>query len=184
MAGRRGSGCGRNAARHDRDKPVNFAGRLAPHSGSATARRRPWWSLKCAPGGYPKERNVKLTRSLDGHSWCRAFLGGLALLAFSAIFTSPSQRAAAHETGYCAGKNWCERRTHTCGPSTGYGRCLISRWGQNMCAEILFQVPNCNECAEPNCTNCICILGAGGGDKCNNGASGYDYVCVRRLATQ
>ena len=79
----------------------------------------------------------------------------------------------------CAGKNWCVDRSHTCGPQGGYGRCLVDPYGGNICAEILFQVASCTECEAPNCINCRCALAAGGGDKCNNGANGYDYICVR-----
>ena len=113
--------------------------------------------------------------------WCRALLGGLAVLALAAISTWPSQPAQAHETGFCAYKNWCEKRTHICGPTGGYGKCMISRFGKNICAEILFQARNCSECQEPNCTDCVCVVAAGGGDKCNNGATGYNYICVRRV---
>ena len=81
----------------------------------------------------------------------------------------------------CAGKNWCLDRTQTCGPAAGYGRCLVDPTGGNICAEILFQVQSCTECEAPNCVNCRCVLGAGGGDKCNNGATGYDYICVREV---
>ena len=81
----------------------------------------------------------------------------------------------------CAGKNWCVDRTQTCGPEGGYGKCLITSTGENICAEILFQVPSCSECEAPNCTNCRCALAAGGGDRCNNGANGYDYICVREV---
>ncbi len=79
----------------------------------------------------------------------------------------------------CAGKNWCVDRSQTCGPAGGYGKCLVDMYGGNICAEILFQVTSCTECEAPNCVNCRCVLAAGGGDKCNNGATGYDYICVR-----
>jgi hypothetical protein len=79
----------------------------------------------------------------------------------------------------CAGKNWCIDRTQTCGPVGGYGKCLVDASGGNICAELLFQVPSCTECEAPNCIDCRCIPAAGGGDKCNNGANGYDFVCVR-----
>jgi hypothetical protein len=79
----------------------------------------------------------------------------------------------------CAGKNWCLDRAQTCGPAEGYGKCLVEATGGNICAEILFQVPSCAECEPPNCTDCLCVLAAGGGDRCNNGANGYDYICAR-----
>jgi hypothetical protein len=84
-------------------------------------------------------------------------------------------------TRICADKNWCENRTHTCGPVSGHGKCLLTPFGKNVCAEILFQVPNCSGCAEPNCTDCVCVV-ATAADKCNNGVNGYPYICVRRVA--
>jgi hypothetical protein len=81
----------------------------------------------------------------------------------------------------CKGRNWCVDRTQTCGPEGGYGKCLVEPSGANICAEILFQVASCEECEEPNCTNCRCVLAAGGGDRCNNGANGYDFICVRAV---
>ena len=107
-------------------------------------------------------------------------LGGLGSVGLGALLGRSAEDAdAATCTGRCAGKNWCEDRTHTCGPASANGKCLVRRFGSNMCAEILFQAQSCEECKEPNCTNCKCILGAGGGDKCNNGVNGFDYVCVR-----
>lgn len=79
----------------------------------------------------------------------------------------------------CAGKNWCIDRTQTCGPAGGYGKCLVDASGGNICAEILFQVPSCTECEAPNCVNCRCVPAAGGGDRCNNGVNGYEFICVR-----
>ncbi len=81
----------------------------------------------------------------------------------------------------CKEKNWCVDRSQTCGPAGGYGRCLVESTGGNLCAEILFQARDCNECAAPNCTNCRCVLAAGGGDRCNNGATGYDFICARAI---
>ena len=81
----------------------------------------------------------------------------------------------------CAGKNWCIDRRQTCGPAGGYGKCLEDPTGGNICAEILFQVTSCTECEAPNCVNCRYVLGEGGDDKCNNGATGYDYICVREV---
>jgi hypothetical protein len=81
----------------------------------------------------------------------------------------------------CKGRNWCVDRTQTCGPEGGYGKCLVETNGANICAEILFQVASCTECEAPNCTNCRCVLAAGGGDRCNNGANGYDFICVRAV---
>ncbi len=123
---------------------------------------------------------MKLTRSL-GRSWRRALLGVLALAALAAIFVSPSQRAEAHQTGVCASKHWCENRTHTCGPVGGYGKCLMLRYGTQVCGEILFQVQKCSQCQEPNCTDCVCVV-ATGPDRCNNGVNGYPYICARRVA--
>jgi hypothetical protein len=81
----------------------------------------------------------------------------------------------------CEGMNWCLDRTQTCGPEGGYGKCLVEAGGGSICAEILFQVASCTECEAPNCTNCRCALAAGGGDRCNNGANGYDFICVREV---
>jgi hypothetical protein len=86
------------------------------------------------------------------------------------------------EKEICTDKNWCERRTDTCGPVNGHGKCLLTQFGKNVCAEILFQAANCSDCAAPSCTDCVCALATGGGDKCNNGVNGYPYICVRRVA--
>ncbi len=85
------------------------------------------------------------------------------------------------EPNPCDGKNWCLDRSQTCGPEGGYGKCLVEAGGGNICAEILFQVASCTECESPNCTNCRCVLAAGGGDRCNNGSTGYDFICVRTV---
>ena len=81
----------------------------------------------------------------------------------------------------CEAKNWCVDRTQTCGPAGGSGKCLVESTGGNLCAEILFQANSCADCAAPTCTNCRCVLAAGGGDRCNNGAQGFDFICVRPL---
>lgn len=82
----------------------------------------------------------------------------------------------------CAGKNWCVDRSQTCGPASGYGKCLVQAGGGNTCAEILFQAKTCAACEEPLCSNCQCVLAAGGGDRCNNGAtSTFDFICVRAV---
>jgi hypothetical protein len=81
----------------------------------------------------------------------------------------------------CADRNWCVNRTHTCGPAGGYGKCLVTASGNHICAEILFQVRSCDECGPANCTDCKCVPAVGGADKCNNGANGYDYICVRKI---
>lgn len=82
----------------------------------------------------------------------------------------------------CADKNWCERRTDTCGPVNGHGKCMLTQFGKNVCGEILFQAQTCADCAAPGCLNCTCALATGGGDKCNNGVNGYAYICVRQVA--
>ena len=92
-----------------------------------------------------------------------------------------AQSDPAPAVNICAGKNWCVDRTQTCGPAGGYGKCLVDGSGANICAELLFQVASCTECEAPNCINCRCVPAAGGGDKCNNGANGYDFVCVREV---
>ena len=81
----------------------------------------------------------------------------------------------------CKEKNWCVDRSQTCGPAGGHGKCLVDSTGGNFCAEILFQTATCADCAAPNCTNCRCALAAGGGDRCNNGSTGYDFICVRAI---
>ena len=85
-------------------------------------------------------------------------------------------------TQLCANKNWCERRTDTCGPTGGFGKCLLTPFGKSVCAEILFQAQTCADCAAPSCTNCLCVV-ATAADKCNNGANGFPYICVRRVAS-
>ena len=124
-----------------------------------------------------------LTRTLatDGVSR-RTSLKAVALGGLAALFAPVTEDAEASTCrGRCAKRNWCENRSHTCGPTGGYGKCLVRRYGGNVCAELLFQAQSCADCQAPNCTNCICILAAGGGDKCNNGANGYDYICVREV---
>ena len=81
----------------------------------------------------------------------------------------------------CAGKDWCVDRSHTCGPADGYGKCLETASGKHICAELLFQVASCDECGPANCTDCSCVPAVGGADKCNNGANGYDFICVRKV---
>lgn len=81
----------------------------------------------------------------------------------------------------CSEKNWCIDRTQTCAAAGGYGKCLVESTGGNLCAEILFQATTCADCAAPACTNCRCVRAEGGGDRCNNGANGYDFICVREV---
>jgi hypothetical protein len=132
------------------------------------------------------DRFDSLTRTLAGDGMSRrttlkaAALGGAAAL-FGRFATEKAEAASSTSTctGTCARRNWCVNRTHTCGPTGGHAKCFVLPLGNNICAEILFQAQACSACRSPNCVNCRCILGAGGGDKCNNGASGYDYVCIR-----
>ena len=81
----------------------------------------------------------------------------------------------------CKAKNWCVDRSQTCGPEDGYGKCLVKPDGKHICAEILFQVPSCTECEAPNCIDCQCVVAEGGDDRCNNGANGYGFICVRKV---
>lgn len=81
----------------------------------------------------------------------------------------------------CAAKNWCIDRNQVCGATGGNGKCFVESTGGNVCAEILFQAATCDDCAAPVCTNCKCVLAAGGGDRCNNGATGSDFICVREV---
>lgn len=103
----------------------------------------------------------------------------LAAAALALLLGTFATDALAACTGACAGKNWCEDRTDTCGG--GQGKCLVRRFGGNICAEILFQTNTCADCEAPSCSKCVCVLGAGGGDKCNNGVNGFDYICVRGI---
>jgi len=82
-------------------------------------------------------------------------------------------------TNPCAGQNWCVDRTQTCGRAGGFGRCLVEVFGGNICAGILFQVDTCAECEPASCTNCRCVLAAGGGDRCSAGPNGKEFLCVR-----
>jgi hypothetical protein len=134
------------------------------------------------------DRFDNLTRTLAGDGVSRRTtlkalaLGGLGSVGLGSLFGRFTDDAeAATCTGVCANRNWCVNRNHTCGPSGSFGKCLVKQLGGNVCAEILFQTQSCNDCKAPNCTNCGCILAAGGGDKCNNGATGFDYICVRNV---
>lgn len=126
-----------------------------------------------------------MTRALaaDGVSRRATFkilaLGGVASL-FGGRFASDAEAARCGDPR-CRRKNWCVDREHTCGPKGGYGKCLIKKNGGNVCAEILFQAQSCDDCKDPSCVDCVCALAAGGGDRCNNGANGYDFICARRL---
>jgi hypothetical protein len=114
--------------------------------------------------------------------------GAAALIAGSAL---SGEKAEARRTrrrqkrdrtpNVCAGLNWCLDRSQTCGPEGAYGKCLVDARGKHICAEILFQVPSCTECEEPNCLNCRCVPAEGGVDRCNNGANGYGFICVRKV---
>lgn len=145
------------------------------------------------------DRFDNLTRAIATDAVSRrTTLGALALGGFGSLFGRLIADAEAdsgkcrrrlrrcrkrlRREGPCDNRNWCIDRTQTCGPADGYGKCLIRGFGGNVCAEILFQVQDCAECAEPNCTDCICVLAAGGGDRCNNGANGYDFICARKVA--
>jgi len=124
--------------------------------------------------------NLTRTVAADGMSR-RTTLKAAALGGVAALFGSRLVEDAEASTcqGLCAHQNWCVNRTQTCGPPTGHAKCLVRPFGGNLCAEILFQTPTCDDCKEPNCTGCRCVLAAGGGDRCNNGANGYDFICVR-----
>jgi hypothetical protein len=131
------------------------------------------------------QRFDNLTRAVAADGMSRrttlkaAALGGATAL-FGSRFTEDAEASTCQ--GLCAHKNWCENRTQTCGPPGSHGKCFVKRFGGNFCAEILFQTQTCSDCNPPNCTGCRCILGAGGGDKCNNGVNGFDYICVRPIA--
>ena len=116
----------------------------------------------------------------------RATLKGLAIGGVASLFggrlASEADAAKKCDFGICAKKNWCLNRDHVCGPMGGPGKCFVKRFGgRNICAEVLFQAQNCDQCKAPACTDCMCVFAAGGDDKCNNGATGFDYICVRKL---
>lgn len=132
------------------------------------------------------ERFDSLTRTLAAKSVSRRWtLKGLALGGLGALGAGIfADDAEAHKKRKkpCRNKNWCVDRTHTCGPEGGFGKCLIKAFGGNICAEVLFQTSDCADCEEPNCSDCRCVLAAGGGDRCNNGINGFDFICVRKVA--
>ncbi|MBA3449748.1 MAG: hypothetical protein H0T18_00895 [Chloroflexia bacterium] len=70
---------------------------------------------------------------------------------------------------------------NTCDPAGGYGKCLVETSGNVICGELLFQAASCTDCEPANCTNCRCVATAGSADKCNNGPTGYEFVCVRAV---
>lgn len=111
---------------------------------------------------------------------CRTIRRAFAVAVVAAVLGACASDAVAEPqcAGRCAGKNWCEDRTDICAHG---GKCFVRRFGGNICGEILFQANTCDDCEPPNCTDCVCILGAGGGDKCNNGAHGNDYICIRAV---
>jgi hypothetical protein len=103
--------------------------------------------------------------------------------AIPAAAPSPARaRKCRRRRSICQNRNWCVNRTHLCGPAGGYGRCLVKPFGNTVCAEILFQATTCSDCAEPACSNCVCVLATGGGDRCNNGANGKEFICARVVA--
>jgi hypothetical protein len=136
--------------------------------------------------GRPRELGTR-PAALDAGR--RRLLGGLAASAVAALLGSRPDRSAAATTKpggkqrskRCDGKNWCIDRTQTCGPTGGHGHCFVEAFGDNVCGEVLYQTPDCADCAPDQCVNCRCVLAAGGGDRCNNGANGYDFICVRPL---
>jgi hypothetical protein len=130
------------------------------------------------------DRFDDLARSLaSGTLSRRGTLKAFALGAAASLFPWFADDAeAAGCGGQCAKRNWCEDRTHTCGPAGRNGKCFVKKFGgKNICAQIARQAETCADCAEPDCPNCICVHAAGGGDKCNNGVSGFDFLCVRKV---
>ena len=113
----------------------------------------------------------------------RGLVAGAAAVAAGGTLLASEETAARKKKrrNRCAGRNWCVDRTHTCGPAGGYGKCLETVSGNHICAELLFQVASCDECGPANSTDCKCVPAEGGADKCNNGANGYDFVCVRKV---
>jgi hypothetical protein len=107
--------------------------------------------------------------------------GWLAAFAPAAVPTNAARKKKKKNktSNPCQNRNWCVDRSHTCGPAGGFKRCLVTAFGGNVCAEILFQATTCADCAEPTCVGCVCVLATGGGDRCNNGANGREFVCAR-----
>lgn len=138
---------------------------------------------KLADATLNPDRIDYLARSLaSGALSRRATLKAFAVGAAATLFLRSENADAAGCGGECAKRNWCEDRTHTCGPQGKHGKCLVKRFGgKNICAKIVSPAQDCTDCDEPNCTNCICVHAAGGGDKCGNGASGPDYMCVKKV---
>jgi len=125
-------------------------------------------------------------RSMTRREALRGLVAGAAAVTaggtrFQVEDTSARRRRRRNAVNVCDGKNWCDNRNQTCGPAGGYGKCLETVNGNHICAELLFQVRSCDECGPDNCTDCRCVPAVGGGDKCNNGANGYDFVCVRKV---
>jgi hypothetical protein len=113
----------------------------------------------------------------------RGLVAGAAAVAAGGTLLASEETAARkrRRRNHSAGRNWCVDRTHTCGPAGGYGKRLVGVSGNHICAELLFQASSCDECGPANCTDCNCVPAVGGADKCNNGASGYDFICVRKV---
>jgi hypothetical protein len=113
----------------------------------------------------------------------RSLVAGAAAVAAGGTLLASEETAARkrRRRNRCAGRNWCVDRTHSCGPAGGYGKCLVDVAGNHICAEFLFQASSCSECEQANCTDCRCVSASGGTRKCNNGANGYDFICVRKV---
>jgi hypothetical protein len=113
----------------------------------------------------------------------RSLVAGAAAVAAGGTLLASEETAARkrRRRNRCAGRNWCVDRTHSCGPAGGYGKCLVDVAGNHICAEFLFQASSCSECERANCTDCRCVPASGGTRKCNNGANGYDFICVRKV---
>ena len=94
---------------------------------------------------------------------------------------SARRRRRRNRDNVCARKNWCVDRTHTCGPAGGYGKCLVGVAGKHICGELHSRSPLVTNAEGENCTDCNCVPAEGGTDKCNNGANGYDFICVRKV---
>ena len=122
-------------------------------------------------------------RGMTRRDALRGLVAGAAAVAAGGTLLASEETAARKRKrrNRCAGRNWCVDRTHTCGPAGGYGKCLVAASGKHICAELLFQVASCDECGPANCTDCTCVPAVGGADKCNNGANGYDFICVRKV---
>ena len=94
---------------------------------------------------------------------------------------SAGDAGASNNDNVCDGKNWCRDRTGTCGQAGGIRQVPGGQFGsahlrraplpgqvlRGVWTSQLHQLPLC--------------AGGSGGDRCNNGPDGYEFVCVRKV---